>query len=432
VTQHLNPQRVIVPVDDPTDRQQAVSIGTDLGRRLGVPVEVVTVADPTNDKATPPSITPSPENGVTGRLVRNQSVERALRDLSRTTGTLLCLPSSGHRSLMEVFNGSTSAAVLHDTRVPLVVVGPHCDDNLAGRILAIAVDETAGSKAIIEPALDLAAALGLTPMLYQVIGEGAQGDLIDSRESSYVARLASEFARPDLAVEYEVLHDRHVARALARLTEDDDVAMIALASHGLHATERVVIPSVVHEVIRHARCPVLLAPRPSTAHHADRGPGARVVVGVDGSPADHGPLVVAADEAARRNARLEIVHAWTRSWAVVEGGVMAGGDSDVDIANANEVMQVAVLKAKALAPDIEILEWIVELGPIDALLDAAWDADLIVVGERRYKPIERWMLGSTTEAIIHRSPVPIIVVPEWTETRLAESAIDDSAASGTS
>jgi nucleotide-binding universal stress UspA family protein len=257
-----------------------------------------------------------------------------------------------------------------------------------------------------------------------VIGEGSQANLYDVRESSHVARLAAQYTRPDLAVEYEVLHDRHVARALSRLTADDEIAMIALALHGLRPTERILIPSVVHEVIRHAKCPVLLAPRPSPVLHTDRGPGARVVVGVDGSPADHGPLVVAADEAARRHARLEIVHAWSRSWTVVEGGIVSGGDVEIDTRNARDVMNIAALKAKALAPEVEIIEWLVERDPTDALLDAAWDADLVVVGERRYKPVERWMLGSTTEAIIHRSPVPIIVVPEWTETKIAASTDD--------
>jgi nucleotide-binding universal stress UspA family protein len=427
VTQHLNPQRIVVPVDDPIDRQQAVSIGSALGRRLGIPVEVVKVvkvADPT-DTGPPPSVASAQGDvDVSTRIIHERSVDRALHDLAHTEGTLLCVASSGRRSLAEVFTGSASAAIVHDTRVPLVVVGPHCDDDIVGKVLAIAVDESTGSHAVIEPALNLAAALGLTPMLYQVLEERTQAGLLDARESSHVARIAADHTRRDLCVEYEVLHDRHVARALARLTADDDVAMIALATHGFRPAERVVIPSVVHEVIRHARCPVLLAPRPSATRHVDRGPGARVVVGIDGSPADHGPLIVAADEAMRRHARLEIVHAWARSWAVAEGGVVVGGNTDADIANAREIMHIAVLKAKALAPGIEVIEWLVELGPVDALLDAAWDAELVVVGERRYRPIERWMLGSTTEAMIHRSPVPVIVVPEWTETKLAEAAED--------
>ena len=54
----------------------------------------------------------------------------------------------------------------------------------------------------------------------------------------------------------------------------------------------------------------------------------RIVVGVDGSPSSHDALVWAADEAARRDARLDVVNAWSVPEILVPDGVAFNGDAD--------------------------------------------------------------------------------------------------------
>jgi nucleotide-binding universal stress UspA family protein len=52
-----------------------------------------------------------------------------------------------------------------------------------------------------------------------------------------------------------------VAHALRDLSEQKDVAMMAVSTHGDDAFERLITPSVTFGVVRHARCPVLIGPR---------------------------------------------------------------------------------------------------------------------------------------------------------------------------
>ena len=55
---------------------------------------------------------------------------------------------------------------------------------------------------------------------------------------------------------------------------------------------------------------------------------------------------------------------------------------------------------------------VVEEGPPeDALLRLATDFDLIVVGTHRRHGARRWWLGSVAEAVVRRSPRPVLVVP---------------------
>jgi nucleotide-binding universal stress UspA family protein len=37
-------------------------------------------------------------------------------------------------------------------------------------------------------------------------------------------------------------------------------------------------------------------------------------------------------------------------------------------------------------------------------------ADLVVVADRGWSAVERWLLGGTTEKIIRKSPVPVLTV----------------------
>lgn len=420
VTETRTPTRLLVPVDDAHDRAAAIDVVKLLAERLGAAVELLSVVHPEVKVTTESSLTYK-QLGLeyTTRTVRSASVVDSITEQMQRTGTLLCLPTSARTAVIETLTGSVSAALLRHSTTPILVIGPHCVAAIPGTILAIAVDGTPDSERIVAPALDLAESLQLVPMLYQVLKPGAQYMVADARESSYVARLAERFSRPGLAVQYDVLHDDHPARALTRLTEDANIAVLAMSSHGDAPNERLLLPSIAHGVIRHAHCPVFLGPREAPVAAFEHGPQRRVVVGVDGSPADFAAVRVAVDQAEHYDATLEIVHAWSQSWYFIEGGMTVRGDGEVDRRAAQRILDSAVEQARRVSPSLDITPWLAERLPLDALLEAAIGASVVVVGEHRYNLLERLALGSTTQAVLHRSPVPVIVVPEWVDVTAA-------------
>ena len=62
--------------------------------------------------------------------------------------------------------------------------------------------------------------------------------------------------------------------------------------------------------------------------------------------------------------------------------------------------------------------------PVDLLLDAGSEVDLIVVGCRTTGPARRLLLGSTSRLLAAWSPVPVVIVPEpWVQPKPATSPI---------
>jgi nucleotide-binding universal stress UspA family protein len=421
---HSTPTKIVVPVDSVDDREAAVAVACDIARRLDAAIELVTVMDLDMTTAPRDLTTTNELFQVPHRFIKSDSVEKSLAQVTKDDFVLMCVPSSGRTALVETIVGSHSASMLNHSPRPVLVVGPHCSQTLHGTQLAIAVDGTEPGESIVQPAIDLAGALGLIPTLYQVLPEGSPAMVGDVRESSYVAELALSSSRPGCQVQFDVLHDRYVGRALIRLAEDSDVAMLAMSSLGLAPVERLMLPSVAHHVLRHARCPMLLGPRTAPVAPFDHGHGPRVVVGVDGTSADRGALTVAVGEAERRGAMLEIVHAWTPTWYYTEVGAMIPHDDAPVRERAQQILAAAVIEAKHVASELKVTGWLTDRMPIDALLEASVGADIVVVAEHHYNAFERWLEASTTESLVRRSSVPVMVVPEWSEVNtghLAES-----------
>jgi nucleotide-binding universal stress UspA family protein len=68
-------------------------------------------------------------------------------------------------------------------------------------------------------------------------------------------------------------------------------------------------------------------------------------------------------------------------------------------------------RAKAAEPDLEILGGLVEDRPATALLSAARDAELLVVGSRGRGGFAGLLLGSVSAQCVHHAPCPMVVVP---------------------
>lgn len=205
-------------------------------------------------------------------------------------------------------------------------------------------------------------------------------------QAGWAATQAAEELRRDAERALEAA-EREVADASFRLVTGRPFAALAheakrlgstLVSVGSHSYRRgvgIVLGSVATTMLHEAPCSVLIARAPEAADEFPRS----LVVGIDGSPESAAAAAVAFGLGERFGAGVQPVSS------------ASGKDVDPDA-------------AARIAPGV-VLE---QRRPVDALVTAARDSDLLVVGSRGLHGIRA--LGSVSERVAHRAKCSVLVV----------------------
>ena len=197
------------------------------------------------------------------------------------------------------------------------------------------------------------------------------------------------------------------ARAL--LEAGKDAAMLVVGARGRGGFTSLLLGSVSQKVLHHATCPVAVI-RAGQEPNPKAGEG-RIVVGVDGSRNADAALRWAIDEGRRRDASVEVVHAWHMPFVAPYPYVATDFDATTFEKNAHETLDQAIRRAKPTTDD-RITKVISMSGPASLLLETAKGADLIVVGSRGLSAAKAAILGSVSHQVTLHATCPVVVVPE--------------------
>ena len=143
----------------------------------------------------------------------------------------------------------------------------------------------------------------------------------------------------------------------------------------------------------------------------------RIVVGVDGSEHARRTLEWAVEEARLRKWMVIAVHAHSippvfvgpdpilgSPGAIPDPGVIEQLEGSAEGMLANEIDQVD-------SDDVTIEARVVTGSAPDALLRAAREGDLLVVGSRGLGGFKGLLLGSVSQQVVHHAPCPVVIVP---------------------
>ena len=130
-----------------------------------------------------------------------------------------------------------------------------------------------------------------------------------------------------------------------------------------------------------------------------------LVVGVDGSDGSRRALHWALEEARVRGASVRAVLVWSYL-DQPDGFDAAYGEDD-----ARQRLDRAVDEVASEIGDVDLERIVVCDLPARALLEAARDADLLVVGSRGAGGFKGLLLGSVSQQVVQHAPCPVVVVP---------------------
>lgn len=134
-----------------------------------------------------------------------------------------------------------------------------------------------------------------------------------------------------------------------------------------------------------------------------------LIVGVDGSDSSLRAVDWAVEEAARHDLPLRVVYA--SRWERYEGaGLHRGVERRSEQILADTIVATAVTRASMRNPDLKITTEVLAEDTVNALLDEAREAAMLVVGSRGRGQLKELLLGSVSLALASRAQCPVIVV----------------------
>ncbi|WP_026127158.1 universal stress protein [Nocardiopsis xinjiangensis] len=202
--------------------------------------------------------------------------------------------------------------------------------------------------------------------------------------------------------------------ALIRQSRPHD--LIVLGTRGLGSIAALFVGSVSVRVAAQAPCPVVVVPHEGNGHPATTSLD-RVVVGVDSSYNARRALGLAVDMTAENEGDLVVVNSWEVPYPYDPVAMTAAGfQPQENVFEKQSEELVSELLSDVLEDrddvNIEVRAVRTQSNPVDAVLRAAEDADAIVVGSRGRGTVRGLLLGSVSQGILHRSRVPVIVLPK--------------------
>ncbi|TQK49972.1 nucleotide-binding universal stress UspA family protein [Streptomyces sp. SLBN-118] len=131
-----------------------------------------------------------------------------------------------------------------------------------------------------------------------------------------------------------------------------------------------------------------------------------VTVGLDGTPESLAAARWAADEAERRKLTLRLLHAWP---LLVPEPTHVPSEMDQNYW-AKRIVHNARAELQTRHPGLSIVGNLVADDAQTALLQAASESEMIVLGSRGLEPVESYFLGDISMTVVARAERPVVLV----------------------
>lgn len=184
--------------------------------------------------------------------------------------------------------------------------------------------------------------------------------------------------------------------------------LVVVGKRGLGGFVRVIVGSTSIALAGRSPVPVAIVPDQWDQRRHDGRP---VVLGVDPDKADRQPIEVALDRAERLGVPLVAVHGWeapaTYSWdaATVTGAVTEREEQ------AAARFDGLLAEWQESHPGLVVRPMRVHKHPAAAILEAAEEAQVVVLGRHPAGVFGGFAFGSVARAVLHYAECPVIAVP---------------------
>ncbi|XBH21828.1 universal stress protein [Jonesiaceae bacterium BS-20] len=237
-----------------------------------------------------------------------------------------------------------------------------------------------------------------------------------------------EGARVVLASAAERVHEANIpvtaqiasgdpAGALVELSADHD--LVVVGTRGRSGFAERLLGTVSSALPAHARCPVIVVPGRGLKEELPLPsikPIKRVIVGIDGSAPAHGALHRAVFYSKIWDAELVAVTGVpVTSGSGILSWLPAAVDHEQVLRDIASGLDMIVDAVEEENPGLKIRRIALDGSGAELLTEFSQAADLLVVGSRGRGGFAGLLLGSTSQAVLHHSKCPVLVVNKHCE-----------------
>jgi nucleotide-binding universal stress UspA family protein len=284
----MNFTKILCPTDFSEGSQQAVRVATDLAAATNAelvllhawfipPVavsmevsfafnvqDIVDDAQARLDKQVREVIAAGATN-TSGELVSGVAQNEIIAMLERQAFDLCVIGTHGRTGIARILLGSVAEKVIRHSPCSVLAVRPGGKVGAFEHIL-VPTDFSDSATHALELASHLVRSAGEITLLHVVDlpvpygGELPEPDLARDLDAAAAGALAAAAARiTTTRVTTRSLIGSPGAQTLAVLDENPGIDLVVMGSHGRTGIKRMLLGSVAEKVVRHARCPVLVA-----------------------------------------------------------------------------------------------------------------------------------------------------------------------------
>jgi nucleotide-binding universal stress UspA family protein len=203
------------------------------------------------------------------------------------------------------------------------------------------------------------------------------------------------------------------AEIILEVAERDQVALIAMATHGYSGLKRWALGSVTDKLVHTAHAPVFVV-RGTEEPFAGEQSLKRILVPLDGSELARQALPFAADLATCTRAELILLTVAIPPAMEAPELMSTAPRYDDMLAMLQErvLAELGGLADELRQRDVQVTPMAVHGFPADMIIDVAerQQADLIVMATHGYSGLKRWTLGSIADKVLHAATTPLVLV----------------------
>ena len=282
--------------------------------------------------------------------------------------------------------------------------------NSAGQSVVVGIDGSEANNAALGWAAEEAQSVGVPLRLLHVV-EGQlkrtrylSASVIDAEVKSILERAQHEVEKqPGIQVQTEV---EIGVPATELVKASRDASLLVLGRRGRGTFGRLLLGSVSTAAAARSTVPAVVVPEGwDRQAHAEEP----IVAGVEDGPGSEAAMEYAFETADRTGAKIHAVHVWDVASIYGWDTESIVGDFRRWSLDATAIPTQATAPWRDRFPDVEV-SYLPHHGHVVAgLLEEANDAQCLVVGGRRHRPLAGAMIGSSALGVLHHASCPVVV-----------------------